>query len=145
MYTAIVLDEKSVGILKNISRQLDLEGFVYETPQGEPLPHHMTINLGPLDKSLNNPKILGKKAKLVVDGLWFSREIRACAARVIYAHCGDDEIQSFNEQSHVTICLLPPAKPVQSNDLFDSDLCILDDPHFIDHPVVLQGEVREVE
>lgn len=56
-YSAVVLDDESVQKLKDAAIDFGVpEGFVFKTKAGEPLPHHMTITLGPLgDFSTNYP------------------------------------------------------------------------------------------
>ena len=51
-YTAVVLDAPSVAAVREHFRdfmriKLTPMGFAYQTAQGEPLPHHMTMNMGP--------------------------------------------------------------------------------------------------
>jgi hypothetical protein len=126
MYTAAVLDSESVDLLTTLMRNtLDLEklGFELQTPQREPLPHHMTINLGRFDHRLNHPDILDERADIYIDSLWWSEEIGVCAARVTEALSHDSfnqPISTINSKTspHITICLKPPAKPVDSNKLF---------------------------
>jgi hypothetical protein len=123
MYTAAVLRPNSVlELLQALRETTDLEsrGFVCLTPQGEPLPHHMTINLGTFDDSVNKPELLGKSAILYVDSIWYCDEIGACAAQVCKAYSEGNPVNSINEHKHITICLKPPAKPVYSNKIFDS-------------------------
>lgn len=143
MYTAAVLHPKSVEKLLRIMREkLDLEkhGFECLTPQGEPLPHHMTINLGPFDTKVNSPEILGRTAILIIDSLWFCKTIGACAARVTKASVNTQQIKSINANKHVTICLKPPAKPFHSNKIFNTGEIIE-----LEQPIALLANVQEVQ
>ena len=52
MYTAAVLRTTSGHLLRWLTKgttTLEDDGFVFQTPHGEPLPHHMTVNLGLFD------------------------------------------------------------------------------------------------
>lgn len=133
MYTAAVLFESSANILKELAEsKFNLEGFDFKTPAGGSLPHHMTINLGSFDKELNNQHMLGRYAILSVESLWMCRKIGACAALVKTADAiwccrsvdnnfTSHPINSSNEYKHITICLMPHAKPSHSNQLFLAD------------------------
>jgi len=143
MYTAAVLRQESTKDLLLAMRSktnLEEEGFECVTPQGEPLPHHMTINLGKFDSILNDPQILGQPCLQFIDALWFSKEIGACAARVTRAYCDGKEINSINENKHVTICLKPPAKPFHSNKIFENGECIK-----LDMDLSLLSDIQEVQ
>lgn len=82
MYTAAVLTPMSADLLKWIMRatlRLEDEGFVVENSQGEPLPHHMTICMGPLDESgLHGRSILGDEADLTFDSLVYNHALGVC-------------------------------------------------------------------
>lgn len=127
MYTAAVLTPYSIDLLVCLMRKsLDLEkaGFVLKTPSGERLPHHMTINLGAFDSDLNPLEMLKQPVRLVVDSFWYSEEIGACAARVIEATVNEMPVRTINDETshkHITVCLRPPAKPLHSNKLFQSN------------------------
>lgn len=143
MYTAAVLQPKSVEKLLHVMREkLDLEkhGFECVTPQGEPLPHHMTINLGPFDAKINKPEILGHEAVLIIDSLWFCKTIGACAARVTKAYVKSEQFTSINANKHITICLKPPAKPVDSNKIFETGEFVE-----IEHLLTLTAHIQEIQ
>lgn len=143
MYTAAVLRKESAEDLLLAMRgktNLEEEGFECVTPQGEPLPHHMTINLGSFDWTLNDPKILGQSCIIYIDSIWFSKEIGACAARVTRAYCDGKEINSINKNKHVTICLKPPAKPFHSNQIFENGESIK-----LDMDLALLTDIQEVQ
>ena len=128
IYTAAVLTPQSANLLRWAMRAatkgFELENdFGFKTPQNEPIPHHMTINLGKLNTELNPDWILGMSAKLKVDQLRWSEEIGACAFRVVEAISVVDDyvIKSFNDEKsnkHITTCLKPGVKAHKSNDLF---------------------------
>jgi hypothetical protein len=143
MYTAAVLNPKSAEVLKKTMRdKLGLEGcgFECQTPQGEPLPHHMTINMGPLDTSINDPRILDKPAILCVDSIWYCKTIGACAAKILFCELENNTINSTNSIKHITICLKPPAKAFHSNKIFTDGEYIK-----LDEPLILEAHVREIE
>ena len=135
MYTAVVLDDRSCREL--VERLANVEGWTgdgyrYETPAGASLPHHMTVNLGPFDSTLNDPKATEGFVALLVDAFCWDDEKGVCAARVT-----DPPVKSTNAQPHVTMCLRPGAKPVASNHLDWSRAVPLTPP------LVVRGVVRE--
>ena len=151
MYTAVVLDQSAVVALTQKMREtVNLEPkFSLDGPEGYPLPHHMTINLGKLDEKLNDEWILRADAvELTVDAFLWCEKIGACAARVTEAFAFDGagnpyRITSFNDgksHKHITTCLMPGVKPFKSNALWD-------DPSkvniFTFEPVTLEGSVKE--
>lgn len=140
MYTAAVLTLESIEILKNLASRLGLEDFVYQTPQGDALPHHMTINLGKFDESLNDPLLLGQEVEITIDSIWHCKTIGACAAKVSKTNCCGSEIKSSNTNKHITICLKPPAKPVHSNKLFSEGSKVF----IINEPLVLKAILQEI-
>lgn len=142
MYTAAVLRPDSVSELLREFREIaDLEnqGFVCLTPQGESIPHHMTINLGNFDTTVNNPELLGKPAVLYVDSIWYCKEIGACAAHVKSSYSDGKSINSINEHKHITICLKPPAKAFHSNKIFEKGQCLK-----LPEDLVLMADIQEV-
>lgn len=122
MYTAAVLDMNSRLTLRQAlssSRNMEEFGFVFKTSAGESLPHHMTINLGNFNQNLNNPQILGKAALLTVSHFLYNDKI--CCAVVSHAEVDGVSINTINDQTsgkHITMCLVPPTKPMESNALF---------------------------
>ena len=142
MFTAAVLTDNSADLLKWIMRgTLDLEekGFVLKTMAGQDLPHHMTINLGPLDEALNPREVLGEKVLLGIDSLVYCLKLGVCASPIINQFVlnvpGCKSLQLMNEQPHITICVRPPAKPKMSNDLFkqqDTVTYKLDKSYYLD-------------
>jgi len=133
VYTAAVLTPQSAELLKWVMRAtVNLEernsprgNFELKTPQGEIIPHHMTINLGELKEELNSSRILRANAKLTVDYIAYDLEIGACAAHVSEAYAMLPEqtpINSINDErsaKHITICLAPGVKAFKSNELFE--------------------------
>jgi len=84
MYTAAVLTPISAQLLNWIARgTLNQDhDFVFKTSQGMSLPHHMTINLGPLDESLHDRSLLGCEASLRIDTLIYNQDLGVCATPV---------------------------------------------------------------
>ncbi len=150
MYTAVVLDQSAVAALTQKLREtVNLEPeFSLDGPEGYPLPHHMTLNLGKLDTKLNAEWMLNAECELIVDAFLWCDKIGACAARVVKALVFDDsgnpgELASFNDgksHKHITTCLKPGVKPFKSNALWD-------DPSkvniFTFDPITLEGVVKE--
>lgn len=146
MYTAAVLKPTSAALLKWILRatiNLETQGFCLKTQAGEPLPHHMTINMGSLDQSLNPPALLGANVLLCIDGLVYDTELGVCAAPVVFAKWStaghDREIQTCNVYPHITVCLKPPNKPVLSNTLLKKGGKV----HVLDEMYKLEAVVQE--
>jgi hypothetical protein len=112
-YTGVILDKVSQNWLCMLFNHFFLDhlmpiGFRRETVQGNPLAHHMTINLGQCrDRSL-----LGTEVKLVLDA-WAIDE-RAMAVRV-----KDPVVHCDNETPHITLYVNPDkgGSPKHSNDL----------------------------
>lgn len=106
---------------------MEAHGYVFQTVQGESLPHHMTINLGNFDERLNNKEILGATATLWVSHFLYND--KACAAVVDRAEVNGVPINTINDRTsgkHITMCLLPPARPVDSNTLFAGGSSIIE-------------------
>ncbi len=143
MFTAAVLRPTSAALLKWIMRatlNLETQGFCLKTQAGEPLPHHMTINMGSLDESLNPSTLLGKDVFLHIDGLVYDTELGVCAAPVFYAWWGmDRHIQTSNIYPHITVCVKPPSKPVLSNELLKKGGKV----HVLDDVYKLEAVVQE--
>lgn len=129
MYTAVVLDEDCRKLLKYaLCNLLDAEGmgYVFQTRQGDELPHHMTLNLDAFDESLNDPSLKGAYCRLEVDGFCFDHDMGVIAARVtkhtavrnaIDGEWSEQPVNTTNENPHITMCLLGDAKPFHSNKL----------------------------
>lgn len=114
LYTAAVLQYDSVARLKELVTSLkDLNGYAFATGIGDPLPHHMTIQMGGFDRSLNGDTEPGQSCLLVSDAFFMDQ--RVCAARVIQATCWGKPLRSTNAHPHITLCINPPGKPVDSN------------------------------
>src|SRR4051812_41160885 len=109
MYTAVVLDRTSVRLLTWMLRaltELDKFGFNLKTAQGVVLPHHMTINLGKLDATLNHPLIMDSEAELEIDEIVFDHVLGVCAATVKKATTltfPDLPIRTMKLHSHITM------------------------------------------
>ncbi len=100
-YSAVVLDEKS--------KQLLVKKFQSFIPNDwEVIAHHMTINMGNIEKHLE--KYLGLKIPLYVKSYGLTNNILAV---------GVDGFESKNKQPHVTVALNRKggAKPKMSNDI----------------------------
>jgi|LSQX01.1.fsa_nt_gb hypothetical protein len=122
MYTAAILDESSVKTLRALSEKaFDLTGFQFLTAQGQTLPHHMTVNLGPLDPGLNPGIELDETTGLVVSRLGRNDRIGVCAAQIETSLCGSKRLRSANRFPHVTLCIMPWAKPKDANKIFSED------------------------
>ncbi len=131
MYIAAVLDQASILILRGAVRDaildaicvdIEAEGFKFETPAGGPLPHHMTINMGEFDETLNKRSILGKPVEIGVDYVFYDPVLGVCAVTVDECEAGEypdsNEVHSANARPHITVALKPGVKPKTSNELF---------------------------
>lgn len=102
-YTAVVLDEKSHGLL--------LKHFAF--PDGwEPIAHHMTTNLGSAAKG-PAADLLGQEAELTVVAV--AKDNKVMAVQV------ETKVPSINAIKHVTIAVnrAGGGKPFDSNKLTD--------------------------
>jgi hypothetical protein len=156
MYTAAVLTPMSADLLKWIMRgslRLEDEGFAVENSQGEPLPHHMTICMGPIDKSdLHGRGILGCEADLTFDSLIYNHALGVCAVPIIKATClwtsGNGKydplpLKSANAYPHITVCIKPESKPRFSNQMLETphpDTVVTE----LDQSHILKARIREV-
>ena len=138
-YSAIILDQESVAILRNEIKNYDLQEFRFETEQKQPLPHHMTLNMGGLNKGLNDVQA-NTNAEMQIDAIFLDQELGACAARVVSAKTDSTDLKSTNENPHITCCIKKGTKPFQSNELFDGRECIVKQ---FSTPIKLTGVVQE--
>lgn len=148
MYTAAILKPSSVNILLWLMQKTRYEkrGFVPKTPTGDPLPHHMTINLGGLDENLNPKEWMGKNCLLTIDSLHQNEKIGVCAARVIKAECEGKPIKTINDENgskHITLALKPGIKPVQSNKMFQGQ-SEETQIYQLEQPFILEAVLQEV-
>lgn len=138
MYTGVVLCVDSVEILSSYR----VEGFGCVTPGGDLLPHHMTLNMGRFDVRLNDLVLLGMEVEMLVDAIFYSDDVGACAARVLCARtlCGV-ELRSVNKFMHITLGLKSGVKPFRSNDLFRG-VGLVNCVELLE-PLLLRGVVEE--
>ena len=156
MYTAAVLRQTSALLLKWIAKSLaqpEEFGFRFETPQGEPLPHHMTMNLGAIDHALNSPECVGRPAEVQIDQIYVNHTLGVVAARVVAARVelvdqvGPGtywkELRSKNKCPHITVALKPGVPAKTSNQVLETP-----SPHNIvvdlDQVYTLEAVVEEV-
>lgn len=115
MYACILLHEDDAKFLADKFLEVisDFSGYRMATPHYS-LPHHMTINMGDFDQSLNDKSVLGQEIEMYIDGFSYSNELGIAAARVVRT---EPEINTINEQPHITIAIQPHGKPFLSNKL----------------------------
>lgn len=145
MYTCIQILHPDRQLLVDTAKKLlgkRLNGFLFQTPKGEPLPHHMTINMGSIDPQLNDPNLLWSDAILTIDAIFLDAKRGVCAARVRKAVCDETPIQSANADPHVTICLMQGVNPATSNIINWNDKTL---EFKLEDPLVLKGVIRECE
>jgi hypothetical protein len=121
MYTAILLDSNSRNKIMDAvpgGREL-IASLKWYTKC-----HHVTLNMGGFNSSLNPTEILGANVTARVGTAFFSREwgILAVDVKHIYAHLGDRSrgpslrpVVSINKYPHVTVAHDPEVKPVRAN------------------------------
>lgn len=123
MYTALVLDKESKKRLVN--------RFIHLIPkEWEIVAHHMTINMGPIQKGPADPSLLGNTAELTVVSVAADDKVMAVGVT--------SEVPSKNEQPHITLAVnrAGGGKPVMSNNLRNWET--------LSDPFDLFGTVEEV-
>jgi len=153
IYTAAVLKENSRHLLRWLAKALttlEEDGFRFQTSQAELLPHHMTLNLGAFDDSLNDPSVLGGFAEIHVDRLRFNYTLGVCAAPVLRARVesidGDGkwlDLKTINDFPHITTCLKPGVSAKTSNEMLSLPRQQNEEVVF-DQTYVLEAWVQEV-
>lgn len=123
MYTAVVLCQESVNLLRKLicdHIDVDFHGYLFQTQEGKSLPHHMTLNLGPIDLNINNADSLGKNVELWFDKLAMDHNLGVCAMPINRAIIVglNEKVNSVNSQPHITCCLKKGTKPKTANQLF---------------------------
>lgn len=146
MYTAFVIDLADRVRLSEVVRSVcpvDKLGFQFKA-NNYPLPHHLTLNLGAFDSTLNDASALEARGELVIDAFCLDETLGVCAARVARAVVRPDEgefkLRSTNEHPHVTMCLRPGTKPAISNKLpwEHAELLV-----HLPAPITVAGQVEE--
>lgn len=127
MYAAAVLSKASADLLKGfVIGHSELDSYEFETGNGDPLPHHMTINLGAFDTSLNDASLLGCQAVLIINEIVYDDTLGVCAAPVIASQAKLNPvgprhlwkaIKTINQHAHITCCIKPGSKPKFSNSM----------------------------
>lgn len=122
MYTAIVLNENSRSNL--IAKFGDLitnlgNGFQTITAQGEPLIHHVTLNMGDFDDNLNISSLLNTEIKFIIDSFAYNDKVAAFGVKSIGSTFGNPPVKTINAKPHVTAAINPTngGKPFLSNQL----------------------------
>jgi len=113
MYTAILLDKESRDELKRLAYH-----WFNEIRDWQLYCHHLTLNMGPMDKGLNDSKLLGYNAVIQVDAAGMNDHAAACRATKFVTTCGT-ELKSTNKTPHITMAVdvSNGGKPVMSNDI----------------------------
>lgn len=144
MFAAVVLTHDSQKMLKEIAQTClgnDANLFVFITANGMHLPHHMTLNMGDFNTSINDQSILGQT--VVMRFRHFAHNLKLGVAAVAIEEAkvksSGSEVKSTNAKMHITCCIMPGSKPFKSNDLF-LDLNETKNT-FLQESVVLEGVV----
>jgi len=127
MYTAVVLNQESRRDLLDVFTDeiRALNGFQLQTAQGDPLIHHVTVNMGDFDSELNDKSLLGQE--IVMNVISFAKDYRVAAFGVEFLRkngksvFGIPGVVTINEMPHITaaINLKEGGKPFYSNKLTD--------------------------
>ena len=131
-YSGVVLDKDSVELLKQkaLKEVPELkEGYVFVTKNNDPLPHHMTINMGPL--KMEGYKV-GDEVKLKVVSFGVSKD--AIAAGIEEPLFPPIDTKS---RPHITIAIPVGGNPFKSNNIEKENWrqCT---------PITVKGVVQEV-
>jgi len=149
MYTAIVLDKQSCQLLTWATKALvpNWTNFKFETQHQDPLPHHMTINLGEIDESLNPRTILCQPAEILGKSLYVGTDV--LVFRVSKPRWYDGlvwhKLKTMNDKGsapHITCALTAGNKPMISNFLFNGTQEPLEKIRLED-PLFLSGIIRQ--
>lgn len=115
MYTAILLNVNSKDALKQ-----KMGGWFNDDKFDDwrVYCHHLTLNMGSMDKGLNSTELLGKDATIEFDAVGWSDMATACRVTKLTTTCGT-ELKSKNKLPHVTMAvnIHDGGKPVMSNDI----------------------------
>lgn len=117
MYIAAVLEIGCQAKLRDaFLSKISLENYEFISASG-PLPHHMTINMGEFDETLNPISILEEQVEMMVQGFYFDHLLNVCAAKVTSAKLvsSAEKVNIKNAQPHITLAIRPPGKPFNSN------------------------------
>lgn len=135
-YSAVVLDDESVQKLKDAAIDFGVpEGFVFKTKAGEPLPHHMTITLGPLgDFSTNYP--VGEPITLKATHI--GKNERADEGAMAVKVEPPAAISKKIAFPHITLAIPEGGKPFFSNKIPEENFKELSEK------IELKGKVEEV-
>lgn len=127
MYTAIVLSEESrLDLLKVFEAEIQALGkdFQLQTTNGDPLIHHVTLNMGGLDVVMNDKSLLGKEITMEVVSFASDYRVAAFGIKIDASGYGGSKfgkpsVYSTNQIPHITIAINPKegGKPFHSNDL----------------------------
>lgn len=137
-YSGVVLDDASVATLKAAAEEFGVpEGFVFTTNAGEPLPHHMTITLGPLvhpkgKHDFSTDYTPGSSISLEVTHIGVSDDAMAARVRP------PAPISPKVKFPHITIAIPAGGKPFNSNKIPPETFKALP------KPLTVTGTVEEV-
>ncbi len=110
-YTAIILDPQARLDLKTLTLAFVPEGW-------QSFCHHVTLNMGQMDTSLNDAELLGADCIIEVDAIGMTD--KAIAVRVASMKTLEGTVvKSKNKTPHITIAVnaVGGGKPKMSNDI----------------------------
>lgn len=126
MYTAVVLSPESVQlILETFCDEFrSLYGFKLQTVNGDPLIHHVTVNMGNFDSILNDKSLLGKEIVMEITTFAHDEKVAAFGVKTELSGNGGSKfgtpsVYSTNAIPHITVAINPTkgGKPFLSNKL----------------------------
>lgn len=153
MYTGLIIDAQSKQLLtwafKALIPDWENRGYLFRTQHNHPLPHHMTINMGKFDNTLNNKSILGSEGECLATELVIGTDAVAFKVEAALAYCPDEddlvEIVTMNDKkshAHITAAIVAGAKPFQANYLFDGTFTPIK-THKFEEPLRVYGYIQE--
>lgn len=125
MYTAVVLSSESIKlILETFCDEFrSLHDFQLQTDNGDPLIHHVTVNMGNFDPILNDKSLLGEEIIMEIVSFAHDKKVAAFGVKAELSGSGSKfgtpSIYSTNTIPHVTVAINPKegGKPFLSNKL----------------------------
>lgn len=128
-YTAVVLNSKSIkDILENFYVEIQSVGlgFQMQNSKGDPLLHHVTVNMGSFDKKLNNFELFNKEITMNI--VTFAKDSKVAAFGIEFKEIdgfsvfGNPSVKTKNKIPHITACISKTGKPFDSNNLKEWNL-----------------------
>lgn len=113
MYTAILLNKPDQERLKSLLKVLADAASDWQV-----YCHHLTLNMGPMSKGVNNTELLNQEAVIHVDAAGMNEYAVAVRATQLFTKDGT-ELKSTNKTPHITMAVNVHngGKPFMSNSI----------------------------